>query len=239
MSKRTVLLSLCTACAVLVSGISASGASAVTAAEWYTCSPGGGLRDFFNPDCTEPVAVGTGNYGHVSFSGWTPLNVHLASTSSIFKATTAGVAITLTGTSLSGSGKLENSVSGAVATPTLTFGSVTANHECKVNGSASASITTKELKATALSASELKLEPASGSTIEEFTLSGCNISALNKTYTVTGSVIGALDGGLTEFTHSGTTSQATLHLNGSINAGWELVWTITGENGSAISITTL
>jgi hypothetical protein len=97
---------------------------------------------------------------------------------------------------------------------------------------------TEPLKATTTGQGDaLKFEPTTGSIFTRFYITGCAGSealvALNGTYTVTGSVIGTPDGATTNFTHTKTTEQNTLKLNGSIKSGLEGTLTIKGRANSS------
>jgi hypothetical protein len=200
----------------------------------------GGLKDFSDADCAKPVTPGTGKFGHVPFIGFTPLSEKSVSAMTVLKATTGGVAVIPTSTSLEASGGVENTESGGetvgTGTETVTYNGVTANHGCSVTGSAAGVVKTAELNLKPV-ASGLKFEPVSGSTFATFTLSGCMISALNHSWTVSGSVIGTSEGGEVSFTHIGTTGQSTLSVEGSIPAGIEGIGTLTAPNHNALSIT--
>jgi len=165
----------------------------------------------------------------------------------VLKATTGGVAVELTSTALdaeaAGVGEpafVENREVGGVMESwgegKIKYTNVTANHSCLVNGAASATIITERLKAHTLSTTELKFEPAAGSTFASFTLSSCAISALNKTWTISGSVVGTVNGDKTVFTHEGTTGQGTLKANTSIPAGIAGVLLIEDATGGSLSL---
>ena len=101
------------------------------------------------------------------------------------------------------------------------FTNLTANHSCLINGAATATLVTNRLKATMISTTSLTFESAARPKFIEFTLSGCAISALNKTWTVEGSLIGQVNGARTAFTHATVTGGKALRENGSIIAGLE------------------
>lgn len=108
---------------------------------------------------------------------------------------------------------------------------------------------TEPLKATTTGQGDsLKFEPTTGNVFTRFYITGCAGSealvALNGTYTVTGSVTGVPDGATTNFTHTATTAQNTLKLNGSIKSGLEGTLTIKGRANSGeaykpLSVTTV
>jgi len=213
MTARKTIIGLCMICAMLVSAIAASGASASSA--------------------TAVTAGGTTFTGSTSITGESEGN-------SILKATTGGVTVELVSTALEGSGSMANSETGGVmeasGTGTIKYLNVSANHSCLVNGAASSSVTTNLLHAHSLSTTQLKFEPNSGTTFAEFSLSSCAISALNKTWIISGSVIGTVNGAKTEFTHEGTTGQGTLKANTSIPAGLAGILKIKGENGNGLEL---
>jgi hypothetical protein len=95
---------------------------------------------------------------------------------------------------------------------------------------------TEPLKATTTGQGDaLKFEPTTGSNFTRFYITGCEgseaLKGLNRTYTLTGSVIGVPDGSTVNFSHVGTTAQNTLKLNGS-KAGLEGTVTIKGRANS-------
>jgi len=188
---------------------------------------------------TEALEAGkSGQWGHLQIPEGPTLNTFESEGNTVLKATTGGVTITLTSSSLEGSGEIENATGGEIkGTGTITYLGVAANHSCLVNGSATSSITTKLLKETGVSTTELKFEPNSGSTIAEFTLSSCAISALNKTWVISGVVVGTFNGAEVEFSHAGTTTQGTLKANTSIAAGLEGGLLIVGANGNLLAVT--
>ncbi len=247
MTARKAAIGLCMICALLVSAFAASGASAAATA--YTCAKGGGAKDFSDSTCKTSVTAGTGEYGHVEIPANTRTKITGESTgNSILKATTAGVTLELTSTALdaeeAGSGEpafMENREVGGVMEAfgegRIKYTNVTANHSCLINGAATATLITNRLKATTTSTSSLTFEPATPPKFIEFTLTGCAISALNKTWTVEGSVTGQVNGGSTTFTHATVTGEKTLKSNGSIISGLEGVLDILGENGNHLTLT--
>jgi len=241
MTARKAAIGLCMICALLVAAVTASGASAATTA--YTCVPhaGGPLNGTCSGAGTEAE--------HVEVPPNTKTNITGESTgNSILKATTAGVTLELTSTALdaeeAGPGEpafMENREVGGVMEAwgegKIKYTNVTANHNCLINGAATATLITNRLKATTTNKATLTFEPAAPPTFISFTLSGCAISALNKTWTVEGSVTGEVEGVTTVFKHTKTTEAKTLKANTSITAGLEGNLDIIGQNGNHLSLT--
>jgi hypothetical protein len=219
-APKTLVIGLCTACALIVSVCAASTADATT---FYACVFDAGTGEYLTDTC-DPGATGN-NFRLVPplFTS-TPITAE-AIGKTILKATTGGVAFTVTATSLEGSGELENTAKEEVSgTETLTLKGVTANHGCSVTGSSAGVVTTSKLRIQTKSASELKIEPNSGSELLHFTVSGCEagFSAFNHTWTYTGSLAGTAIGGMVDFQHNHSTTTGTLFTEGTIPAGLEL-----------------
>src|SRR6185437_14689253 len=175
MTSRKTFFGLAMICTMAVAGISAAGAGA-TAAQFDTCVDAPGLGTT-NAKC-DPGSKG--NYFKAEFNPKDqtifkgikppPAPAHK------LKATVAGVSLELTATEVEASGELEDIETGGVmegtGTGTIEYLHATANHECKVNGAASSTITTSLLHTHTLSTTELKFEPNPGTKIMEFTTSG-------------------------------------------------------------------
>jgi hypothetical protein len=238
MTARRAVTGLCMICATLASAFAAQAASAEVNPTAVTCVPtkGGTFSDF---NCKKNVGQGKGSWEEVNFASVTKITGR-SSGNTILKATTGGVTAELTSTALKASGSIENKetsgVMQATGTGQMEYLSVTANHECKVNGASSGTVTTKLLKVHTLSTTELEFEPNSGTTLAEFTLSGCAIPAFNKTWVISGSLIGTVEGTQTVFTHAGTTGQETLEANASVPAGLEGILELLGESGSPLAL---
>jgi hypothetical protein len=235
--KLKAILGLCFAVAMLVCAIAAQGASAQEA---YTCASGGGKKDFTNNHCTNAskVAENTGSFGHVAFAGSTAITGTGGVTK--LKSVSSGVELELQSTELTGTGTMENKEGNASGTGVITYKTVTvakpAGLGCKVKGG---EVVTAELAASTKGlTNELLFTPKSGATgsFATFTVEGCSIGALNHAYTAKGSVKGQTDGATTKFTHSNTTAQGTLTLQGQL-AGIEGELTIHGPNGNGLALT--
>jgi len=215
MTVRKATFGLCMICAMLGSAVAASGAAASSA-----------------------TAVTAGG---ITFTGITSMTAEDEGVT-FYKWTTGGVTVMIEIAAVSGTAAGDNTETGGVmeaeAVGTLKYLEVGANHGCLVKGEkpggGKPEVPTSLLYFHTLSTTELKFEPDSGSTIVEFPLSGCQIPALNKTWVISGSVIGTASGTRTTFVHSGTTSQGTLKANGSINAGLEGVLKLRGGNGNLL-----
>lgn len=238
MTGRRTIVGLCMLCALLVSAIAAQGASAA-GTTGYTCKNMGAGPGFSDAHCT--TASGGGPFQHVAIANNTTTELTGgAAGNTRLKATIGGIATELVAPTLSGSGWMENKEEGgemyAFGEGTITYTNVTvaspAGKGCKVstdNGGVAGEeglVHTNALKATTKGQGDrLKFEPASGEVFATFIISGCTgsaaLEALNKTYTVTGNVSGVPSGATTKFTHTDTTNQNTLKLNGSIKAGIE------------------
>jgi hypothetical protein len=252
MNGRRVALGLCMACALLVSAVAASGAQG--AAEVLTCSPKG--SGFADAHCKQ--APGSG-FGHIKFGDKPTILTGAAGTSfsgvQRLRATINGINTELvTEGGVSGSGELEkNDGTTVTGSGTITYSKVTvaapAGKGCKVytdNGGSKGEegvVHTNKLSATTTNKTELKFTPASGEVFATFILDGCSgseaLEGLNKTYEVTGSVIGTPEGGETVATHAGVTGQGTLKLNGSIKAGLNGSLTISGREPGEMSCNAL
>jgi hypothetical protein len=238
MTVRKAMLGLCVICALLVSAVAASGAGATV--QSFTCSQNAPVKAFSTATCDSPLKGTT--WGHESF-GTTETKVTTLNTgNSVLKATVAGASVVLTSTSLtSEEGKMHNVGPGTEVTGTgkIKYEHVTANHGCKVTGTASEVVTTKLLHAHTTSASTLTFEPNSGTEFAEFTLSGCEagFAFLNHAWHVTGKVVGEVKGATTVFKHTTVTTAGTLFVEGNVAAGLEGVLDLLGENGKRLALT--
>jgi hypothetical protein len=261
MNGRRAVFALCMACALLVSAFVASGAQGVANA--VTCKPvtkNPNTKGFSDTRCKSPSenksnpaednvkaehiditqATSIGGEPGESFSGQQTL-----------RATINGINTELRTTSVTGSGELEKFDETIEGTGTITYTGVEvvapAGKGCKVytdNGGSKGEegvVHTEKLKGSTSSPSELKFTPASGETFAAFIIDGCTgteaLEGLNKTYSVTGSLIGKVTGAETSSTHSEITTQNTLKLNGSIKSGLNGSLTINGPTGIHIALT--
>jgi len=244
MTLRKTTIGLCLLGTMLVSAVAVPAAGAQTnATAWGCVSTAEAKHQYSDSRCTVESSGGnTGKWTKQTGTANTPATGTAESEgTTVFKATTGGVSVELTSTSLSGTGSGENKVNEggimeATGTGTIEFQNVSANHSCLVNGVALATITTEKMRTHTLSTTEVKFEPASGTTFATFTLTGCAISALNKTWVISGSDIGTVNGDKIQATHTGTTGQGTLKANTSINAGIEGVLIGLNELGGAMGL---
>jgi hypothetical protein len=248
MNGRKAIASVCMLCALLLSAVAAEGASAA-GTTGYTCVKGKGtLR---GEHCLTSGGA-PAEYGHVAV----PINTTTEGTvtnektggekvNGKLKATIAGAAITLTATGAIGNGWGTNAEEGGEmyghGEGTTTFTGVTATGGCKIFTDSGAGkgeegvIHTEPLKATSKGHGDSgKLEPKEGTVFARFTLEGCTNSGINGTYTVTGSIKPTVIAGSTvSYTHTNTTEQNTLKLNGTIKAGIEIETTGRGRANSS------
>jgi hypothetical protein len=235
-------------CLVALATVGASGASAQEA---FTCVKNGGSKDYGAGDshCSNGhVTAGTGEYGHVAFTGKTSVTGSNESTGGVFpvwklKAVESGITLELQATSLTATGEVENTGGNAVGTGVGTFTGVTATPAGCVEKSAGGvvgTLKTNEIKgSTAGLTNEVTFSPAvAGHSLAEFQITGCTGTAaiLNHTYTVTGSLKGQASGSTINFTHTNTTGQGTLFLLGQ-KAGVEGTLTVKGPSGDGLALT--
>ena len=241
MNGRKAIVGLCMACALLVSAFAAQGAAAAASGTTaFTCSTQAVTKSWSNAHCNGTVTTKT--FGHVKINPGTPTELSGASGTSKpvqkLKATINGIATELTTETITGTGTMENKVSGeemwAEGSGTITYTGVTvakpAGASCVVStdnagapGEAGVIHTSALTATTKGQGDNLKFTPTTGTVFATFILSGCKGSAalegLNGTYTVNGSVLGQPNGGETVFTHTTTTEPETLLINNSIKAG--------------------
>jgi hypothetical protein len=262
MNRRRVALGLCMACALLVSAVAASGAQAAATA--VTCAPASvpgpeSTVGFEDKHCKVGAANHAGQLENVKFehsAAAVPTTLSgekgtQFSGQQTLRATINGINTELQTTAVSGSGTLETNSGGTVSgTGTITYTGVEvlapAGKGCKVytdNGGSKGEegvVHTNTLSASTTSPGELKFTPAAGETFATFIIDGCGpteaLKGLNKTYSVTGSVVGTVTGAETSSTHAGVTGQKTLKLNGSIISGLNGSITIKGE-GTPLALT--
>jgi hypothetical protein len=237
MAVRKGMFSLGVICALLVSVVAASGAEATVQA--VTCSKSAATKTLGSTTCASS-APGT-TWGHETF-GTTNTSISAVNIgNTILKATTAGTSVTITSTSLTGTGELHNVGPGTevTGTGTIKFEHVTANHGCKVTGTAAETVTTKLLHAHTTSASSLTFEPNSGAELFSFFISGCEaaFAFLNHEWHVSGSVIATANAAMIEFKHTTVTMQGTLFIESSIPFGIESALSIKGGNGNNLAMT--
>jgi hypothetical protein len=226
MTKLKTMFGLCMLAALAVCAFAAQGASANTAFECVSTGGAGGVG-FSDAHCKTAVGSGAA-FKHVAIpvnrsKTITITNITTGSERSVAKLKTvqSGVTIEFQAKEVEGTGSIENKVSGSEmwveGKGNITFKGVTvtapAGKGCIAIGSAVEVIPTKPLVGTTKGLTgQLRFSPETGTTIAEFTLSGCSITALNHVYVMTGSVIGNTVGTTTNFEHTATTAQGTLFL---------------------------
>jgi hypothetical protein len=218
---------------------SASAFSPVTAAvigplHWYSCTEVGGISGGFEDSACTKAAKGPFEWTKVAAGASTGFQV--SGTSAVTLGwTMSGVGISISCSSQSGSGSLENPTGGGAGnlSGTLKLSGCTvtkpAGKGCKISGG---SITTNSLKGMATEPEEkplVKLQPSSGTTLFSMTMEGCSTSGLNQTYVVTGSFQGILlpSNSSLEFTKASTTGITVNGLQGSLE-GTLKIQTTTG-----------
>lgn len=245
MKRRKAVIGLSILCALALGAFVASGASA---AEVFTCAKNGGKKDFGAGDvhCSKGhVTEGTGEYGHVAFTGRT--NTTIVNEGNFkLKSKKAGSEITFQATTIEGNGKIENLKGSASGVGFLIFKNVTVTAPgCEVESIpvTFGEVATKEIihsKELATSAAGLTNEigflAVTGTTLAEFTVKNCTTKALNGTYALTGAFRGVTSGSTISFTHLNSTAEATLFLSGE-HAGVEGSLTMKGENGNGLALT--
>jgi hypothetical protein len=238
MNKGRTVLGLCVAAALLVSAFAAQSASAETTE--FTCSKSVTTKTWSDAHCTNS-STGTKEYGHVAIPENTTTDAIGGAGTSFegeqkLRASINGINVELVSKSVSGTGSVKNTTVGGKmrveGTGTSTLTNVTvqapASKGCKVftdNGGVKGEegvIHTNELKVVTTEEMGLKTEPVATS-FATFFIGNCAgseaLEGLNKTYEITGSVIGEPSGGEGIFTHAATTAQNTLKLNGTIKLG--------------------
>jgi hypothetical protein len=237
------------ACALLVSGVSAQGASAVTGTTAFTCvKVEKGTGAFNESHCKE--ASGNKEYKHVAIAENTTTSLRGNAFGAMkLKATVGGVPITTTANSVELTGWMENKVDPGTGEHyihgegALIFKEVTvtgAGKECFVYEDNGGEVGTKGVVGTNMltatskgQGDALKLTPAVGvafrtSWITDAAKSKANCVA-GGTYTLSGSVTGVPTGATITLSHTETTTQNTLSLGG-FKAGMEGTGSLEAED---------
>jgi hypothetical protein len=236
---RRAIIGLCMLSALLVNAFAAQGASAAGTTA-YTCAATGTATGTKFSDAHCKTSNAAGEFRHVAIANGTTTELTAsnettggAKAMTFLKATLAGAAFTLTATTMTGTGSMENVEDGEMVAKgegTATFTGVTASGGCKVftddpiTGTGEEGVIhTEPLKATTKGQGDaVKFEPKTGTVLARFELANCTNFGINGTYTVTGSVrSSSIEGATVNFTHVDTTTQNTLKLNGTIKAGLE------------------
>jgi hypothetical protein len=253
MSARKTVVSVVLICVVAISALTAAGASAVTGYTAFTCKKVESGGTFTKAHCRKADAR-SGNWQHSGFVEKTSITATNEGTGSetttttptIFKATLAGVSVSVTCTTVKASGTLENGIEGeemfARGTAVLTYGGCTvtapAGKGCVIK---TGGFTTHELALTTKGQGmSLKVSPAVGTMLSEVAIEGCSVTALNKVWGLTGSIVVPeveASGTTLTTTHTQTTEAGTLLFGGN-KAGIEGAMTLKGPSGAGISMTT-
>jgi hypothetical protein len=240
MTKLKTMFGLCALAALAVCAFAAQAASANQA---YECTKEATSKTFSDAHCK--TSGGT-EYGHKILPAGknkitlTNITTGTERSTAKLKSVQSGVTLELQSSEVEGEGELENGSGFVSGTGVITFKKVIvtapAGKGCVVKGG---TVTTNKLAGTTngLAANLLKFSPASGTAFASFFVEGCSVAALNHEYTATGSVIGTTTGTTTAFTHTGTTEQGTLFLQGQ-KAGLEGTVTIkSAATGNGIALT--
>lgn len=225
MSKRIIVVALAALCAVAMSAVVASGASAAETTA-YTCvetEPGKG--EFENPHCDANIPGSGKNWKHVAIppEETTQLTIAQIGENPVLGSTIALASVELEGTSTTEcvachftnntkeAGKPETMrVSGSGGTLKFTgviVKGMTAKCEIK-QGATTGTIETKPLKFETTGTAEAKIEPVTPEVLAEFEIAAvtgqkCNLKG---SYKVTGFAVG-------------TTTGSTLHINEPLSSG--------------------
>lgn len=246
MTVRKTIVGLSVLCALLFSVVAAANASAATGTTLFTCSKSATVKDFTNADCTS--TTGTKEWGHVAFTGSTPLQTKSASAKQVLTGTLAGIAVELEATGVEVNTTLNNTVQNNAGPPmsfsgetALTYTGVTVKkpEPCKVPGG---KVSTKQLKfnstiGTTKKTTGVKFEPATGTTFAEITLEGCGATPPNGTYPVKGTVTGYSPSPGSILAFSSESESLTLGGNPAVLTG-ETTQT-NRTSGTALSATTI
>lgn len=242
-SRKSVRIGICVMCGLVLAGAMASSASATTnGVTVFTCK-----KTLFSPQFSDNHCKDKGSpnleYTHQSVQeNTTTATTGSAPAETIIKATVAGSALQIKASNVTSSGWITNSTDGnldhlAHGEGATTFTGVTATAGCKVFTDSGAGegeegvIHTEALKTTTLGQGDAtKYEPKEGTTIARFQLKSCTNSGINGTYTLTGTFKGTPTGATTNFSHTSTTTDNTLKLNGTIKAGLEGSLTYVGRD---------
>lgn len=250
MTVRRTVWGLSILCALLVNGVAVQGASAAGTTA-YTCVATFSGAQFTENHCKTSAGGGAG-FHHVAIANNTTTEVTAGSGTVQLKATVGGILVELEASPISAFGWMENREEGgemyADGQGSATFlGATVASpvaKGCEVfsdvigkPGTAGIVFSAPGLTGTTKGQGDaVKLQPTFGEALATFWIQNCKgsaaLEALNKQYTVTGSLKGMSNGATLNFGHTETTSQNTLKLNGAIKAGFAGSLTIEGRANS-------
>lgn len=236
MIERRAIVGLCLLCALAFTAAAAQSASAL-GRKGYTCqlvTPGAETTvGFKDPHCNMPAGNGTTGgkevkYEHVQIKQRTKTSSSNAETGpgtegaepAFFHVTLSGIEAEIEAKTVTEESEGENKEEGGEAflhsTGTLTFEGLTVKKPegglCSIEGG---KVTTKELTTSTQGlAKGIKFQPAVGSTLAEFTIVNASgktcPEAIKGKYTVSGSIIGEMEGPVISTTRAGSTEQGTL-----------------------------
>lgn len=249
MTGRRAILGLCVLCTFALSAVAAQNASAVTGTTLFTCNAvaegAETTKGFKDAHCTEPVGNGTTGGKQVKFEHvesaqdtttelkGTTINTAGASTPTTLKATISGINVEIRAelshliegsvTNKKDATTGEHYFEGSAKTKdTNTIVISPAGKGCVIKGG---EIETNKLKLTTLGQGmTIKVEPAAGAVLSEFTIEGCSIAALNGVYKLEGSYKCVPNGATETCSETEITAQGTLKLRGQ-KAGIDSVYT--------------
>lgn len=224
MSKKFTALGSAVLCVLALGALGASPAAAAETTA-YTCVKGG-TESFKDADCKEAVAVGTGTFGHVAIPEGesTQLTVKEVGNQTLaFEVLGSTVALEATGLECVGC-HFENlgpmGAMSVVGTGQLKYTGVTVEklgEKCRVKsdpGGVIGVIETEPLKFATSATNEVKIEPAAGAVLANFSIEALPGQKCNfvRTYSATGDVAGITSGATIAI--NVTKEQNTLKVNG-------------------------
>lgn len=256
MNRRRAIAGLCMICALLISAFAAQGAGAITGTTAFTCKvgPGDVGGKTYSTDHCKPSEA-SGEFGHYKIAEGTSteLTGNSNAETAKLKSTIAGVAVTFTAGSATGSGTMENKIDAsgehfADGSGTLTFNEVAVStpkcfafkDEGGLKGAKGIIHTEKLTVTTKGQGDALKLTPAEGEVFSRFWLLDTNGKTaaeggectISGTYTVTGSIKGVPEGATAKMTHAESTAQGTLKLGSGAKIGIEGFVALEGRDPS-------
>ncbi len=232
MTRRRTTVGLCLLCALALSAFAAQGAAASKGTTAFTCKKTEkGGAGFKAAHCKPGDAVGSSAaFEHVAVAEGTTTEISGTNknTGSNTEQTTVvkmrntqtGVDYEIQAGKVSGVGSVTNAKDPETGehyvhgTFVVTFEEVvvTKPSGCKVEGG---SIVSKEMKATSKGQGDfLKFEPATGTALTSYNLTGCSSEGINGTQEVTGTIKCPLEGATVTCTHNSVTEQGTLKERG-------------------------
>ena len=166
------------------------GASSASAKAWYTCeevAPNTG--GFTDSHCTKK---GIGNWSTIKIKSFPTLVVRTNTITTKISATIGGTSVEISCAEINGESNLTGEETEGEAVDVFSGCEVISPAKCKVSGGG---FTTAPLHTTVVKAGEeepaqMKEAPESGTTIATITLEGCENTAFNKSFPLTGSAIG-------------------------------------------------